>query len=393
MMVFPVRVTKRRMRVLKLSQKFVNALSPGDRKIYWDDGLKGFGVRVTEGSIGYIVDFRLGAARRRVSIGSAAIKTFSEARSEALEVLGGAKKGEDRTIDTRKGMPTFQSVWTEMIEEIDRPKLASSTITDYEDRAKRLILPKIGKKLIADVTAADVDKIVSATPGDRNKAYVVALIKKAINHAKRARILPDNHRNPAADIAVKKTRKAGKALEAEELAKFGATLAEMEVEGKVSPWLANLLRLSLICGLRPGEVRTLKWLQVNLPVRKMIVIGKTGEREIYLTDFAIQVLMATPRVQGCEYVFAGRRYGEPIVAIHKALRLVQARAGIERFRPYDLRHSAATGALAGGADVRAVQALLGHADLQTTAGYLHSSDKRRQAAAERAATFGRGVMK
>jgi integrase len=125
----------------------------------------------------------------------------------------------------------------------------------------------------------------------------------------------------------------------------------------------------------------------------MTVEGKTGEREIDLTDAAVEVLSATPRIQGNEYVFAGRRHGEPIVAVHKALRLVQEKAGVERFRPYDLRHSAATGALAGGADVRAVQALLGHADLKTTAGYLHASEKRRKAAAERASDFGKAVLK
>jgi integrase len=377
---------------VKLSQKVINALEPGPRKIIWDDALKGFGVRMTEGAVTYVVDFRMGATRRRVSLGSVTLKTFQEARDEALEVLGGATKGEDRTVNPRRGMP-FKQVWTELLDEVDRPKLAPATIKDYEDRANRLILPKIGKKLVGDVTPADVDKIVSATPGERNKAYVVALIKKAINHAKRSRILSDSHRNPAADIKTKKPKKAGRALETDELAKFGKALAEMESEGKVSPWLANLLRLSLICGLRPGEVRTLKWAHVNLPRRKMTVVGKTGSREIDLTDAATTVLEATPKVQGCEYVFVGRRYGEAIVAVHKQLKLVQDRAGVDRFRPYDLRHSAATGALAGGADIRAVQALLGHADLQTTAGYLHASDKRRKIAAERAATFGRGVLK
>lgn len=378
---------------MKLSQKVVNALKPGERKIVWDDDLKGFGVRITEKSVTYVVDFRIGATRRRVSIGSSALKTFAEAEVDAREVLAGAGKGEDRTVNPRKGMPTFQQVWTELIDEVDRPKLSPATIKDYEDRADRLILPRIGKKLVGDVTPADVDKIVAATPGDRNKAYVVALIKKAINHAKRSRVLPDSHRNPAADLKMKKIKRAGRALETDELAKFGKALAACEKEGSVSPWLANLLRLSLICGLRPGEVRTLKWAQVNLPRRKMTVVGKTGAREVDLTDAAATVLEATPRVQGCEYVFAGRRYGEPIAAVHKQLRLVQDRAGVDRFRPYDLRHSAATGALAAGADVRAVQALLGHADLQTTAGYLHDSSERRKAAAERAAAFGRLVLK
>ncbi len=167
----------------------------------------------------------------------------------------------------------------------------------------------------------------------------------------------------------------------------------MQDEGAVSPWLANLLRLSLLCGLRPGEVRSLKWDAVNLPKGRMTVVGKTGAREVHLTEAACGVLGATPRVQGCDYVFAGRRYGEPIVAVYKGLKAVQARAGIDPFRPYDLRHTAATGALASGADVRAVQALLGHADLATTAGYLHANEKRRKDAAERAARFGRGVLR
>jgi len=131
---------------------------------------------------------------------------------------------------------------------------------------------------------------------------------------------------------------------------------------------------------------------VNLPRGKIIVVGKTGAREVDLADAAVAILESTPRVQNCEFVFAGRRFGKPIAAVHKMLTAVQTRAGIERFRPYDLRHSAATGALAAGADVRAVQALLGHADLATTADYLHSSDKRRRGAAELAAGFGRGVL-
>ena len=378
---------------MKLTQKTVDALRAGERSFLWDDSLAGFGVRITEGAISYVIDFRVGAKRRRVALDPVDQVTLAAARERALEILVAARRGEDLTVNPRKGKPTFREVWRTMIDEVDKPKLSAATIADYEDRADRLILPRIGDKLIGDVTAADVDKTVAAASGTRNRAYVATLIKKTVNHAKRARILPDSHRNPAADVSVKKPSKKGRALETDDIARFGAALAAMEGEGKVSPWLANLLRLSLVCGLRPGEVRTLEWSRVNLPRRKMTVVGKNGAREVDLTDAAVAILESTPRVQGCEYVFAGRRFGEPIVAVHKALGLVQKRAGVEHFRPYDLRHSAATGALAAGADVRAVQALLGHADLATTAGYLHATEGRRRGAAELAARFGRGVLK
>ena len=377
----------------KVTQKTIDALAPGVRRIVWDDQVKGLGVRVTEGSLSWILDFRVDDRRRRVVLGPVARMTLKAARDRADEVRLGAKQGEDLTVNPRKGEPTFGEVWRDMIDEVDKPKLSPATIRDYEDRADRLILPRIGSKRIGDVTSADVDKAVSAATGARNRAYIATLIKKTINHAKRARLLPDNHRNPAADIAIKKAPKRARALEIEDVEKFGAALAAMEAEKSLSPWLANLLRLSLLCGLRPGEVRTLEWARVNLPKRKMTVIGKTGEREIYLTDAAAAVLEATPRVQGCEFVFAGRRYGQPIAGVYKVLQAIQKRAGVERFRPYDLRHSAATGALAAGADVRAVQALLGHADLATTAGYLHDTAKRRRSAAELAAGFGRGVLR
>ncbi len=378
---------------MKLTQKAADALKPGARRIIGDDATAGLAIRITEGALSYVVNFRAGAGVRRIVIGSTSALTLNQARERAMEIIVGARRGEDLTANPRRGMPTFGEIWRRMIDDVDKPTLAPATIDDYEDRAKRLILPQLGKKLIRDITAADVDKVVAAATGQRNRAYIVALVRKTINFAKRAKILGDDHRNPAADVAVKRGPTKGRAIDAEDIEAFGKALAAMETERAVSPWLANLLRLSLLCGLRPGEVRSLKWDAVNLPKSRMTVVGKTGQREIYLTKVAARVLEATPAVEGCDYVFAGRRFGEPIVAVYKTLRAVQARAKIARFRPYDLRHTAATGALASGADVRAVQALLGHADLATTAGYLHASDRRRKDAAERAARFGRGVLR
>jgi integrase len=286
---------------LKLNQKIVAALNPGPRAIKWDDGCPGFGVRISEGAVSYVTSFRIAGIKRLRTIGPVKSWGYAQARDRAREILLAAKSGRDITVDPYNDMPTFGAVWRQMLDQVDRPKLSPATIADYEDRATRLILPKIGRKLIGEVSPADVDKIVAATSGERNRAYVVVLIKKTINHAKRAHILPDNHRNPAVGIAAKRSaQKVARALDLQEIVVFGEALAQMESEGKVSPWLGNLLRLSLICGLRPGEARTLKWSSVNLPRSKMIVTGKTGPREIHLTEVAIGILATTPPKARCK---------------------------------------------------------------------------------------------
>ena len=242
---------------MRLTQRAVDAIKPGERRVVGDDATPGLAIRVTEGAAAYVVNFNVHGKQRRVVIGATHLVQLAHARERAREIVVAARGGEDLTVNPRRGMPTFEQLWRRMIDDVDKPKLSPETIEDYETRARRLILPKLGAKLIGDITTADVDKVVAAAKGQRNRAYVLTLIKKTINFAKRDRILSDAHRNPAADVAVKKPPKRGRAIEPGDIAKFGRALAEMEAEGGVSPWLANLLRLSLLCGLRPGEVRTL----------------------------------------------------------------------------------------------------------------------------------------
>ena len=65
-----------------------------------------------------------------------------------------------------------------------------------------------------------------------------------------------------------------------------------------------------------------------------------------MTDAAVTILESTPRVQSCELRLRWAALRSADRRDYKVLQAVQDRAGIEHFRPYDFRHSAATGALA-----------------------------------------------
>jgi integrase len=70
-----------------------------------------------------------------------------------------------------------------------------------------------------------------------------------------------------------------------------------------------------------------------------------------------------------------------VKTVRKAFVMACRRAGIMNLRFHDLRHAAGTRLIKSGADPISVRDILGHADLKTTEGYLHSSLKRMEAAA------------
>jgi site-specific recombinase XerD len=83
------------------------------------------------------------------------------------------------------------------------------------------------------------------------------------------------------------------------------------------------------------------------------------------------------------YLFASRRTGRPPgqAAVRAALALASVQAGItKRVTPHALRHSYATHMLDAGVDIRVIQALLGHARLDTTARYARVSTQRIESA-------------
>ncbi|MEA2520555.1 MAG: integrase/recombinase XerC [Actinomycetota bacterium] len=147
-----------------------------------------------------------------------------------------------------------------------------------------------------------------------------------------------------------------------------------------------VLELLYGSGLRVGEVASLTLDRVDLHRGRVLVLGKgQKEREVPMSDYSIRaigVYLARGRGmlagEDTSLVFFNRRkkpFSERDIRAmvgQYAERVLPGR----RVTPHTLRHSFATHLLEGGADIRAVQELLGHASVATTQRYTHVSRSR-----------------
>lgn len=148
-----------------------------------------------------------------------------------------------------------------------------------------------------------------------------------------------------------------------------------------------LLEFLYACGVRVSEASGLKAADVDFELGQVKVFGKgSKERIVPIHELAARSmraygLKARPqllREKPCEFFFVstrGNRMTED--AIRKMFKATVRVAGLdEGLSPHAMRHTFATDVLAGGADLRSVQEMLGHASLSTTQIYTHVSPER-----------------
>jgi len=147
--------------------------------------------------------------------------------------------------------------------------------------------------------------------------------------------------------------------------------------------LRNLALLELLygSGLRASELVSLPRRAVRPGQPFLILAGKGGkERLVPISSRASEVVQRWSLTLTSEthWLFASRSKHLSRVRLFQIIRGLAADAGIapERVSPHVLRHAFATHLLAGGADLRALQTLLGHADIATTQIYTHVDTER-----------------
>jgi site-specific recombinase XerD len=143
----------------------------------------------------------------------------------------------------------------------------------------------------------------------------------------------------------------------------------------------TILEVLYSCGVRLAEIQGIDLADVNLSRREILVRGK-GSKERWVvfgqpTEEAMRryIEKSRPRlIYGPEQALFLNRYGHRLSkrSIEKLVHRYAAQAGTRAgVHPHTLRHSFATHMLEGGADLRVIQALLGHASPTTTQIYTH----------------------
>ena len=347
------------------------------------------------------------------------------------ETIGSSRREAERALTARK-REVDTGTWREPSDEtlaayagrwlarrdparvqVGRTRLAASTFAEYRRALLKHVLPRLGARTLASLRTEDIDALIAAletegrAPGTvRN---VVTPLRKMLGDAVRQGKLGANPATradlpPAQDFA-------GKEIPREHTEAIRSALVDLALNDP----LRNEPDLFYVCffdvalgtGLRLGELRALRWRDVDRERRVVHVERAYSRRELkrpkteagirsvplFLSvDVAFRELAARAVERGRyapeELVFASMR-GTPLQPSNFRQRvwdraLAAAGLGDERYRFHDLRHTCVSRLVAAGADVKLVQAVAGHANpLITLRRYSHLLDARITEAAER----------
>ena len=344
----------------------------------WDTDIRGFGLRIyPSGRKSFVVTYHHRGKQRFYTLGLFGVLTLHEARTEALETLALARKGEDpsgQRIAERRS-PTMTDLADRHINEHATINNKPRSVKRARQLWDRCVLPRLGKRRVSDIRRSDIAQLItdmSDTKAMANK--VISLLSKAFNLAEVWGWRPEGT-NPCRHIKRYKEESRERYLSASELQRLGETLVALEQEGKVLPQVIAAIRLLVLTGCRSAEILGLRWEEVDFE-RKCLELkdSKTGKRKVMLNTAALQVLDGLDRFVDNPHVIPGGKPGQHLSSLQPVWNRVRVEADIADVRVHDLRHTFASIGVNSGQSLAVVGKLLGHTKILTTQRYAHLAD-------------------
>jgi len=259
---------------------------------------------------------------------------------------------------------------------------AKNTIAAYASDL-RLASEALGGRL-ASAQVNDVERLGN---GWRDLSHATVARKAAALRRFFAFLADEGHRadDPGAALPRPGARRPlPKVLSHQDIDRLFAAIAERQARIPPDP---NDLRLSALIellygsGLRATELVSLPRNAIQ-PDRPYIILkGKGGRERLAPVSDRARAAVAAWRVHVASdrpWLFPSGKTHLSRIRLYQLIKTLAADAGIppDRVSPHVLRHAFATHLLEGGADLRALQAMLGHADIATTEIYTHVDSKR-----------------
>ncbi len=369
----------------RLTKNLIEKAKPQKTYYYlWDNRLSGFGCRIyPTGRKSWVLTYRNEAGKQKfVVLGKFGVMTLDEAQERArqwlLKVSDGCDPQEERQEEKQK--PTVEAFAERYMRDYALVRKKPGSVKADRVNLRLHVLPALGHKRIDQVTRKDIQRLHSAmhnTPGAANR--VIALLSKMMNLAEKWGERPD-YSNPCRHIEKYEEKKLGRYIKPEEFKRLGEVLRRVELEaipmravdGAARVRMVQAIRLLILTGCRVGEILSLKWHYIDF-VEKTITLpdSKTGEKTVYLSDAAMDILDKVIPLEGNNYVFPGRHGRGHLNRMGHLWERIRKEAGITDIRMHDLRHGFASVGVGMGESLPMVGQLLGHTQAQTTARYAH----------------------
>jgi len=388
----------------RLTKRFVDSVRSDPLKAdttYWDETLRGFGLRVQAGgSASYIIMYRTREGRlRKLTIGTVSKLTPDEARKEARQKLANAERGGDPAAErtaARRAMTISDLCDWYMKEAV--AWLKPSTLETDKGRIECHIKPLLGKLTVLSLKTADVVKMqadiaagVTAkgkrkgrggnTRGGKGVAgRTVATLSAILQRAKRHGLVKEN---VARDVQKFPSQKRTRFLSLEEIKSLGEAMRELEKIGDNKTGIAAI-RALLLTGCRRSEILSLPWAWIDTRSR-CIRFGdtKTGAQIRPIGKSALEFLAAQPRHEKCPWVFPSDISDGYFIGLPRVFYRLCKRAELTDITIHTLRHTFASTAAGLGFSELTIAGLLGHSLSGITARYAHMPDYALLMAADR----------
>lgn len=342
--------------------------------------------------------------------------TQKEVRQKLAQITASIDKGTYQTPN-KITVGTWMEEWLTTFCE---NKVKPLTLQSYRASIKNHIVPAIGAMELQAVKGSHVQRLYNSMTraglSGKTVKNTSAIMHKAFSIALKQGIIAANPCD-AAELP-KADRKEIRPLADDEIPLFLSAIDS-------SP-MRNAYALCLFAGLREGECLGLSWGQVDFEkgritisqqLQKVRTEGrgeyqitpstKSGKpRTIELPPIAFEYLRAERVKQLENRLRAGPAWNNPddlvftdevgghyaIYTFYKRFKAIAASIGRPDARPHDLRHTAATVAIASGADIKSVQDLLGHATASFTLNvYAHTSEQMMKDTAARMQSYYDGL--